>query len=664
MNLKVGDKYNKMDNALLKLDFAPGIKAQDINHNFNIVHDWITRERLRVGGWGIVEGFELSSNLKDFTITVGSGMMINHDGEEVYISEKTFAVGSPEYTLEEEIITCPDDGILELKYKPYSEEQYGYIEYIPPNDNAPSKEDLLLVDLSSDMQVPVMQVIDNKVYINQRSWSGKRIKITYKHVENRIDSIMLYKDGSYKYEKSIASTSPAHVELGDYINHFCIGIVYWQIDKSISVDFFTNHRSYRKVYVDEQNRLYLNGELYVKPKLIYFEEPKDPVKNDLWYDDKTNTLYIWKETNGDWGWVAVNDFSTQNVKEHKIWTPNTFPEDAQTFNFNEDEVNLFYVPNTNALEIIIDNAPLMSDQFEEIVVPNDKEYLSDGRGFRLKNPLDRATYVECIVHHNVRSKPLRETFQRAAIFVDENYEYYSPINTHKIFNTLASYVIGEDQLEVFVAGKRLVKDIEFVELIDENTKASDLDKNKMSKMYQIKIDLKEGQLVAYKISKHVWTYDHLDMMIHEIEAKANDALNKCSQLDLSIKTLNENIVHQINALQNNLDSLSNAFGSPDNYLKADSKLTVNNMPQEILDKIVIGQTAELYPTTEEIILTNTKTTDFIVVSYISDRFNRNLILNTEYALTQDENNVRVDLSSELIASDANVYIQVMKVGEH
>ena len=186
----------------------------------------------------------------------------------------------------------------------------------------------------------------------------------------------------------------------------------------------------------------------------------------------------------------------------------------------------------------------------------------------------------------------------------------------------------------------------------------------MSKMYQIKIDLKEGQLVAYKISKHVWTYDHLDMMIHEIEAKANDALNKCSQLDLSIKTLNENIVHQINALQNNLDSLSNAFGSPDNYLKADSKLTVNNMPQEILDKIVIGQTAELYPTTEEIILTNTKTTDFIVVSYISDRFNRNLILNTEYALTQDENNVRVDLSSELIASDANVYIQVMKVGEH
>lgn len=37
--------------------------------------------------------------------------------------------------------------------------------------------------------------------------------------------------------------------------------------------------------------------------------------------------------------------------------------------FDEDETNLFYVPDTSSLEIIIDNAPLMSDQFEEIIVP-------------------------------------------------------------------------------------------------------------------------------------------------------------------------------------------------------------------------------------------------------------------------------------------------------
>ena len=139
--------------------------------------------------------------------------------------------------------------------------------------------------------------------------------------------------------------------------------------------------------------------MYKKPKFIYFEEPENPEKNDLWYDSETNTIYIWKETDGDFGWVAINDFSTLALRDKKIWTIEDFPEDAQTFMFNDDETNLFYVPDTSALEIIIDNVPLMSDQFDEIIIKSDKDYLSNGRGFRLKDPLDRPTYVECIVHH-------------------------------------------------------------------------------------------------------------------------------------------------------------------------------------------------------------------------------------------------------------------------
>lgn len=439
-----------IDNKLKDLNFAPGIKAKDINFNFDVIHGWVTRERLRIGGWGLVEGFDLSYDLSAFTVTVDEGVLINQDGEEVFIDKKTFYVGPPESISEQEVITCPDTGILELRYKPYADATYGNIEYIPPDEGtAPSDDDLSILDLNTALRVPVMQVIGNKIYVNDKSWAGHKLQITYKRAENRIDSIMLYKNGEYKYEKSIASSSPSHVELGDYYEHFCIAIVYWSIGNNLKVEFFTNHRTYRPVFVNNKNELYLNGELYVKPKFIYFIEPEDPEKNDLWYDDKTNTLYIWLEKDGVWGWIPVNDQSTLSLREHKIWTPENFPEDSQTFKFDDKETNLFFVPDTNSLEVIIDNAPLMSDQFEEIVVPNDKEYLSDGRGFRLKDPLDRATYVECIVHHQVKAKPARETFQRAAIFINENHFYYSSTNTDKIFHTEAPYVMGEDQLEVF-----------------------------------------------------------------------------------------------------------------------------------------------------------------------------------------------------------------------
>lgn len=653
-----------MDNKLLKLDFAPGIKASDINHNFDVIHGWITRERLRVAGYGIVEGFDLSADLNNFTVTVGEGIIINDEGEEVYIPSETFSVGPPEYITEEEEITCPEDGILVLKYRPYSSNTYGYINYIPPNEGvAPLEVDLKLQDLNTALRVPIMQVINNKVYVNQNSWAGHKIKVTYKHTNDRVDAIMLYKDGTYKYEKSIESTSPSHVELGDYIHHFCIGVVYWKIDTSISVEFFINHRSYRPVYVDKGNHLYLNGELYVKPKFIYFVEPENPEENDLWYDAETNTLYIWREYNGDWGWVAVNDFSTSAIREHKIWTPDSFPEDNQTFMFNEDETNLFYVPDTSSLEIIIDNAPLMSDQFEEIIVPNDKEYLSDGRGFRLKDPLDRATYVECIVHHNVKNKPLRETFQRAAIFIAENYEYYSPDNTAKLFKTVTEYVIGEDQLEIFVDGIRLTENIDFVEMIDDNTEATETDRKKMSSLFKIKSELQSGQLITHKISKHVWSYDHLDMMVHDIEDKADNALEQCKALRTDLTSLNDNTVYQLDAIKDIITQFKNDVGDLTNYLKKDSILTTANIPQNILNRLVSGQLSGLYPTTQQIILNNVKDTDFVVVSYISERLNRTLIKDTEYTLTTLNSDVRIDLDSGLIASDANIYVQVLKVGD-
>ena len=64
---------------MVKLNFAPGIKAKDINYNFDVTHDWIKRERRRVGGPGIVDGFDLSADLATFTVKVSSGTIIKKE---------------------------------------------------------------------------------------------------------------------------------------------------------------------------------------------------------------------------------------------------------------------------------------------------------------------------------------------------------------------------------------------------------------------------------------------------------------------------------------------------------------------------------------------------------------------------------------------------------
>ena len=36
-----------MINKLIDLNFAPGIKAKDINYNFDLIHDWITKRTFK-----------------------------------------------------------------------------------------------------------------------------------------------------------------------------------------------------------------------------------------------------------------------------------------------------------------------------------------------------------------------------------------------------------------------------------------------------------------------------------------------------------------------------------------------------------------------------------------------------------------------------------------
>ena len=101
------------------LDFSPGIKATPINENFQLIKRWIEQERLRVSGYGIVEGFKMSDGLaeEEFTITVGDGVLINAKGEELVVPGETFDgfEMDPEYGLKPR----PETAIEVLKAEAY-----------------------------------------------------------------------------------------------------------------------------------------------------------------------------------------------------------------------------------------------------------------------------------------------------------------------------------------------------------------------------------------------------------------------------------------------------------------------------------------------------------------------------------------------------------------
>lgn len=655
-----------LQNELIDLDFAPGIKSEYINRNFNIIHDWLRRERLRTAGWGLVEGFALSADVPNGIVTVGDGIMVNTEGEEVIVPGKVFTVGALDAINMQETVTGPDNGVISLQQRPYSKSKKGFFQFAGNTDkDFPLAGEFYVEDLISGLQVPVIQIQGNKLLINAEDWKGHELQITYQTTKDRIDSIMLYKNGDYKYEKSVASSSPSHVELGDYDKCYMIGVVYWHVDTSTTVEFFTDHRTYRKVYVDEQNRLWLNGKLYKEAQIIYMTEPEDPAPNDMWYDGKTNTLMIWKDKGGDYGWVVMNDQYTIEVRETKMFYPGTadYPKDNQHFRFREDEVNLHYVPNQRALEIIIDNTPVMRDQYDEYVpAVTNKKYMALGKGFDLKDPLDRATPVEVVVHHTVKAKPVRETFQRAAIFIAEHYDYYSPANKRQVFETISEYVIDDDQLEVFVNGKRLTKGVDFVEMKDSSKDAGATDKNNMSRYFRIIFPLTNGQLVTHKISKHVWSFDHLDKMIKDIEAKADQGLKETAQLRTSVANLNTNIANELQAVKNRIAAVETKFGNPADYVRKSDMIAFDKIPQDVRGKLVGAQISQTFSAKSPIVLNNTKLSDFFIVNYISSSMNRALIRGAEYTPVQNGQSVRIDLQPGLMTTGASVHVVGFKTG--
>ena len=119
------------------LDFSPGIRASYINENFDLIKKWIDEERLRVGGWGVVEGFHLTVDTKAFTISVSDGAIISPSGEKIYVTGEIFSelvIGPPKSDpVNGEKITLDENGSGRLAFAPYSDKEKGIIRFESSN---------------------------------------------------------------------------------------------------------------------------------------------------------------------------------------------------------------------------------------------------------------------------------------------------------------------------------------------------------------------------------------------------------------------------------------------------------------------------------------------------------------------------------------------------
>lgn len=659
-----------MNNKLKAINFSTGIHAKDIQNNFDVLEERELRDRLRTSGLGIVEGFKLSLEEGD-NVKVGEGFFINQEGREIIVLEKSLHIDPPQavrrtMTASGEALLVNIDGEITLPERPYSESRQAHFDTNSYQESFAAKENELIIRNAKNQNEKIQAVrIDGRtITLDAESRRGQEVFVEYSHASGRVDFILLSRDGKVTIEKGTDSEAPSHLSIPQYeaAGFMILGLVESKISGLRTITLHEDYRTYTKVYVDEKNTLHLNGKAYEEAKMINFEEPVVPKIDDIWFDKESNILMIWKDEGGEYGWSAITGSTNIPVRQIKIFPPEDFPKDKRTFLFTEEDLALRFIPGHNQIEIIIDNSPLMSDQFEEVIDQEAGEFINAGIGFKLKEELDKATYVEIRVHHSVQARALRRTFQRTAIFAHEGFAIHSITNIMKEFVTDSPYVMGEHQLQVYVNGSRMQEGLDFEEIPASGVLTSAANKGRSSKTFKVRTDLNPGDRVSYRVEKNIYSYDNLDGWVDKIELKADQALTDVLKLNQDLATTENNIGLDINAINNNILALTELIGDMSGYYKKTDKISRSSLPNES----VLGTKRSIISKTEIakslVTVENTNMNDYVSVFYASHNTQKILIKDVDYVLQEKDLDLLIILESDYVDEAATLYISGIRFG--
>ena len=367
---------------------------------------------------------------------------------------------------------------------------------------------------------------------------------------------------------------------------------------------------------------------------------------------------VYKITNFDEHkmWIPVNHSSYINVKEIKMFGPESEPDnknyyssekaialgkDSQLYPYkyqyflfdrNED-LNMFYTPGKNELEVLVNQMMLHEDQYEEISVYDlyssnlpesileaakthygwtseeiegfSGEFESTGIGFYIKEPLDVPLaeedngavdlYVEAQVQRRVNDGPLRRKLQRSATFIKEKTITIKEPN-EVIDIEDGYYRYDENQLEIFIDGVKKLNSIHYIEGTDvsnENSVDEDGNINELaprrkgakSKQFTL-INARVGSQLTYKITSSIYSYDHINQLIDELDYNAKTAVTKVEELYDKTVEIQGQVDNSIDELITEIEEVKNISQNLESkFMRKDDNVTISQMPTQIVSNI-------------------------------------------------------------------------------
>ena len=234
-----------------------------------------------------------------------------------------------------------------------------------------------------------------------------------------------------------------------------------------------------------------------------------------------------------------------------------------------------------------------------------EDYDSIGIGFKLAEPLDSGLnansqpyemfdgsndlYVEAVVERRYCATPMKRKFQRTATFVAEETLVVDEIIKETGIVTLPDsehYRYDENQLEVFVNGFKLsgpsifdlnpeyieefgcylqspyegIEDKIFAPIEEEYSgDQSEFIQNKARKCTKFKIlrSLNLGDVITYRITTNVYSYDHIDEILDDLETRIDVDLRSSIATKDEIKEFKEAIEARVDEAERRVDELSN-----------------------------------------------------------------------------------------------------------
>ena len=354
-----------------------------------------------------------------------------------------------------------------------------------------------------------------------------------------------------------------------------------------------------------------------------------PVNKESYIRTKEHKIYglndAWKDGNY---WTSPQALSLDKDKDGYPYKYTYFIFDANT------DRNMIFNPGNNEIDIIINQMPLHKDQYSEITLdmldnlPSSvKRAISDqfgwnnsaiqvinelyddiGIGVMLNNPLDsiyneglfneynqmineHELYVEIIANRACSSANNKRKLQRVSTYIDEGSVVISNTSDNVINLGDKYYRYNENQLDVYINGLKLTKDIDYIEGTDLDSDLTDTadmlrKRGAISKQFKITRSLNIGDVVNYKITSSFYSYDHINSLLDKIETDQEACNAKVETLYNSTMNLYNNTNAVIKDFQNQLNIFTDGNNSLlDSYLTRQSIIAEDQLSTDLVKRV-------------------------------------------------------------------------------